>query len=104
MHPAAGKTGTSQDFRDALFVGFTAHLTAGVWIGNDSGKAMNKAVGGGLPAEIWREIMTFAHAGKAPLMLPGTESRSATVPVATAPVPSRTDSNDCSGKSALVRQ
>ena len=91
MHPAAGKTGTSQDFRDALFVGFTAHLTAGVWIGNDSGKAMYKAVGGGLPAEIWREIMTAAHVGKAPLMLPGTESRPAAVPDATAPVAGRAE-------------
>jgi penicillin-binding protein 1A len=71
-HPAAGKTGTSQEFRDAWFVGYTAHLTAGVWIGNDNGKPMNRAVGGGLPAEIWRELMTAAHAGKAPLALPGT--------------------------------
>lgn len=92
MHPAAGKTGTSQDFRDAWFVGYTAHLTAGVWIGNDNGKAMNKAVGGGLPAEIWREIMTVAHDGKAPLMLPGTESRAARVPVAAVPVAGRAES------------
>ena len=91
LHPAAGKTGTSQDFRDAWFVGYTAHLTAGVWIGNDSGKAMNKAVGGGLPAEIWREIMTIAHEGKAPLMLPGTESRPASVPGEAVSVTSRPD-------------
>jgi penicillin-binding protein 1A len=72
QHPAAGKTGTSQEFRDAWFIGYTAHLTAGVWIGNDSGKPMVRAVGGGLPAEIWRELMIAAHAGKAPLALPGT--------------------------------
>jgi penicillin-binding protein 1A len=71
-HPAAGKTGTTQDFRDAWFVGYTSHLTAGVWIGNDSGKAMNRAMGGGLPAEIWRQLMAAAHDGKAPLALPGT--------------------------------
>jgi penicillin-binding protein 1A len=71
-HPAAGKTGTSQEFRDAWFIGYTAHLTAGVWIGNDNGKPMKRAVGGGLPAEIWRDVMTIAHAGKAPLALPGT--------------------------------
>lgn len=71
-HPAAGKTGTSQEFRDAWFIGYTAHLTAGVWIGNDDGKPMKRAVGGGLPAEIWREVMTAAHTGKAPLALPGT--------------------------------
>jgi penicillin-binding protein 1A len=71
-HPAAGKTGTSQDFRDAWFVGYTAHLVAGVWVGNDDGKPMRKVVGGSLPADIWREVMLAAHAGKAPLALPGT--------------------------------
>ncbi len=98
MHPAAGKTGTSQDFRDAWFVGYTAHLTAGVWIGNDSGKAMNKAVGGGLPAEIWREIMTIAHDGKAPLMLPGTEPRTARVPVMSVPAAGRPEGSATSEK------
>jgi len=71
-HPAAGKTGTSQDFRDAWFIGYTAHLVAGVWVGNDNGKPMRKVVGGSLPAEIWRELMLAAHAAKAPLALPGT--------------------------------
>ncbi|MEQ1669770.1 MAG: PBP1A family penicillin-binding protein, partial [Hyphomicrobium sp.] len=71
-HPAAGKTGTTQDFRDAWFIGYTSHLTGGVWIGNDNGKAMNRAMGGGLPADIWRQIMDVAHDGKAPLALPGT--------------------------------
>ena len=70
-HQAAGKTGTTQDFRDAWFVGYTTHMIAGVWIGNDNGRPMKRAVGGGLPAEIWRELMTAAHAGKAPLLLPG---------------------------------
>lgn len=76
-HPAGGKTGTTQDFKDAWFIGYTAHLTAGVWIGNDDGKPMNKAVGGGLPAEIWRLVMQSAHEGKAPLDLPGTMRRPA---------------------------
>lgn len=71
-HPAAGKTGTTQDFRDAWFIGYTNHLTAGVWIGNDNGKPMNRAVGGGLPAEIWQQLMQTAHDGKAPIALPGT--------------------------------
>ncbi|MGL4397194.1 MAG: transglycosylase domain-containing protein, partial [Hyphomicrobium sp.] len=79
-HPVAGKTGTTQEFRDALFVGYTAHLTAGVWIGNDDGRPMNRATGGGLPAEIWRDIMVSAHAGKAPLALPGTILRSRELP------------------------
>ena len=44
--PAAGKTGTSQDFRDAWFVGFTAQLVTGIWFGNDDNKAMDKVTGG----------------------------------------------------------
>ena len=88
-HPAAGKTGTTQDFRDAWFIGYTGHLTAGVWIGNDNTKPMNHAFGGGLPADIWRELMTTAHDGKAPLALPGTTrqmSSPASAPVASSPV------------------
>jgi len=85
-HPAGGKTGTTQDFRDAWFVGYTAHLTAGVWIGNDDGTPMKHAVGGGLPAEIWHEIMLTAHAGKAPLALPGTAPAAPTDPGRHAPV------------------
>ena len=65
-HAVAGKTGTSQDFRDAWFVGYTGHLVGSVWIGNDNGKAMNSVVGGALPAKIWRDIMTAAHADKTP--------------------------------------
>ena len=72
--PAAGKTGTTQDFRDAWFVGYTSHLTAGVWIGNDDGKPMNRATGGSLPAEIWNQVMRVAHEGQAPTALPGTIS------------------------------
>jgi penicillin-binding protein 1A len=71
-HPAAGKTGTSQDFRDAWFVGFTAYFVAGVWVGNDDGHSMNKVMGGTLPARLWREVMMLAHAGRAPRPLPGT--------------------------------
>lgn len=71
-HPSAGKTGTTQDFRDAWFIGYTSHLTAGVWIGNDNGKPMKGAMGGGMPAEIWHQIMEIGHIDKAPLALPGT--------------------------------
>ena len=62
-HPAAGKTGTSQDFRDAWFVGYTAHLVAGVWVGNDDGRSMNRVMGGNFPARLWREVMLLAHEG-----------------------------------------
>ena len=62
--PAAGKTGTSQDFRDAWFIGYTADLIAGVWIGNDDGRPMKRVTGGGLPARLWRGFMSEAHRGK----------------------------------------
>ncbi len=61
--PAAGKTGTSQDFRDAWFVGYTADLVAGVWVGNDDGAPMTRVTGGGLPARLWRAFMSEAHDG-----------------------------------------
>jgi membrane peptidoglycan carboxypeptidase len=72
LHPAAGKTGTTQDFRDAWFIGYTAHFVAGVWVGNDDGRAMNKVMGGSLPAKLWHDTMAMAHEGRAPAALPGT--------------------------------
>jgi len=71
--PAAGKTGTSSDFRDAWMMGFTTEYVAGVWVGNDAGGGMKGVTGGGLPAQIWREVMTEAHAGRRPRDLPGLE-------------------------------
>lgn len=55
---AAGKTGTTQNFRDALFVGYTGGFVAGVWLGNDNGSPMARVTGGTLPAEIWKRFMT----------------------------------------------
>ena len=55
---AAGKTGTSQDSRDAWFVGYRPGLVAGVWVGHDDPRPMDGVTGGGLPAEIWRDFMT----------------------------------------------
>jgi penicillin-binding protein 1A len=55
--PAAGKTGTSQDFRDAWFIGFTRGLVAGVWTGNDNNAPMKKVTGGSLPSVIWHDFM-----------------------------------------------
>ena len=60
LGPAYGKTGTSQRFRDAWFVGWAEGLTAGVWLGNDDGAAMDGVTGGGYPAEIWRRFMVDA--------------------------------------------
>jgi penicillin-binding protein 1A len=69
--PVAGKTGTSQDFRDAWFIGFTSQLVAGVWLGNDDNTPTKKITGGGLPVEIWSQFMKTAHKGKPPTDLPG---------------------------------
>ena len=70
---AAGKTGTSQDFRDAWFVGYTAHLVTGVWLGNDDSSPTKKATGGGLPVEIWSRFMKVAHQGVPVAALPGCQ-------------------------------
>ena len=59
--PAAGKTGTSQNWRDAWFVGFTPDVLTAVWVGNDNGAPMAKVTGGELPAEIWKRFMTVAE-------------------------------------------
>ena len=62
---AAGKTGTSQDWRDAWFVGYTSYLVAGVWLGNDDNSPTKKVSGGNLPVEIWSRFMKAAHRGRA---------------------------------------
>jgi penicillin-binding protein 1A len=59
--PAAGKTGTSQDYRDAWFVGYTGRMIVGVWLGNDDGTPTKKATGSGLPVDIWNRFMRTAH-------------------------------------------
>jgi penicillin-binding protein 1A len=70
-HIAAGKTGTTQSFRDAWFIGYTAHYVGGVWIGNDNGARMKKVTGGTLPAKLWHDIMLYAHRDQTPEPLPG---------------------------------
>jgi penicillin-binding protein 1A len=72
--PAAGKTGTSQDFRDAWFIGYTGHLVTGVWLGNDDGAPTKHVTGGSLPVEIWSRFMRGAHQGVPVASLPGTTS------------------------------
>ncbi len=72
--PSAGKTGTSQEFKDAWFIGYTRQLVAGVWLGNDEGFPMSKDITGGtLPALIWKSFMVRATAGQPVLALPGTD-------------------------------
>ncbi|WP_297102957.1 PBP1A family penicillin-binding protein [uncultured Devosia sp.] len=66
----AGKTGTSQNARDALFVGYTSAMVTGVWLGNDNDTKTTLS-GGNVPANIWSEFMTKAHAGRSPASIPG---------------------------------
>jgi penicillin-binding protein 1A len=60
---AAGKTGTTNGYRDAWFVGFTGNYVGGVWFGNDDYSSTNRMTGGALPAMTWRQIMAYAHQG-----------------------------------------
>ncbi len=73
---AAGKTGTSQDFRDAWFIGYTANLVTGVWLGNDDATPTNKATGSGMPVDIWSRFMKAAHHGVPVAGLPGLDGPS----------------------------
>lgn len=69
----AGKTGTSSDWRDAWFVGYTADYTAGVWVGHDDFTSMGRTTGGSIPAQIWNDTMRVAHQGVENHPLPGYE-------------------------------
>lgn len=82
--PMAGKTGTTNDFKDAWFVGFTGNLVAGVWLGNDDGALTKRVSGGNLPTEIWHSFMTIALKDKQPVGLPGGERFRDSAPVANA--------------------
>jgi len=62
--PQAGKTGTTDDYRNAWFIGFTPYMVTGVWVGNDNNSPMNKVVGGSVPAQIWASFMKKATAGQ----------------------------------------
>lgn len=64
----AGKTGTTQDYRDAWFVGYSSQFVTSVWLGNDDNKPMNHVTGGGLPAKIWHDFMDYIHLPALPPM------------------------------------
>jgi penicillin-binding protein 1A len=86
--PAAGKTGTTQDFRDAWFVGYTADLVTGVWFGNDDDRPMRHVTGGSLPAIAWRRFMLAATQTMPVRPLPDVPA-AALEAAATAAAPSR---------------
>jgi penicillin-binding protein 1A len=69
----AGKTGTSSDWRDAWFVGYSADFVGGAWVGHDDFTSMGRTTGGTLPAQIWADTMRVAHRGVDPHPLPGIE-------------------------------
>ena len=68
---AAGKTGTTNAYRDAWFMGYTGNFVCGVWFGNDDYESTNRMTGGSLPAMTWHNIMAYAHQGIELKQLPG---------------------------------
>ncbi|MCP4934648.1 MAG: PBP1A family penicillin-binding protein [bacterium] len=70
-HASAGKTGTTQSYRDAWFIGYSGYFTCGIWAGNDNNTPTNGVSGGKLPAILWKQIMQLAHQGRPPRPLPG---------------------------------
>src|SRR6202030_2153453 len=79
-------TGTSQDWRDAWFIGYTSHLVAGVWLGNDDNSPTKRASGGNLPVEIWSRFMQAAHQGVPPQPFPGGVWQGSPAPPPTVPI------------------
>jgi penicillin-binding protein 1A len=80
--PVAGKTGTTQDYRDAWFIGFTADYVCGVWLGNDDDTPLNRITGGTLPAQLWHNVMEAAEQGLPVRPLPGQVEPEGQTPVA----------------------
>ncbi|MBM3607487.1 MAG: PBP1A family penicillin-binding protein [Alphaproteobacteria bacterium] len=73
--PTAGKTGTTNAYRDAWFVGFSANYVTAVWYGNDNYRPMNNMTGGSVPAQTWYDIMSFAHQGIELRSYPGADTK-----------------------------
>ena len=69
-HMCAGKTGTTSDYKDAWYIGFTSQLVTGVWVGNDDNKPMKHVQGANLPAPIWHDFMTVAMQGQKNIPFP----------------------------------
>jgi penicillin-binding protein 1A len=97
---AAGKTGTTNAYRDAWFVGFTGNYICGVWFGNDDYTSTNRMTGGSLPAQTWHEIMAYAHQGIELKTIPGLGPQgAASARVAAAPA---TGKGDAAQRPALL--
>jgi membrane peptidoglycan carboxypeptidase len=102
---AAGKTGTSQDYRDAWFVGFSRNLIVGVWVGNDDQAPMKNVTGGSLPARIWREVVSADMRGDRGRIEPYREPIDTYEPeISEAPAAARCDVRACSAAFSSFRQ
>ena len=100
--PVAGKTGTTQDYRDAWFIGFTADYVCGVWLGNDDDSPLNKITGGTLPTQLWHNLMVSAEQGLPVRPLPGQVTPEAEQPVAEGGKPGEKEEDDEGIWSSLV--
>ena len=106
--PAAGKTGTTQSFRDAWFVGFTPDYIGTVWFGNDNNRSMDRVedepiTGGSLPARAWADIMVTAHSNKPVQELPQISLRRTPTTQAAIPEAATSDSNHETALDRLIR-
>jgi len=82
---SAGKTGTTQAYRDAWYVGFTGTYTAAVWMGNDDFTSTRNMTGGSLPAMTWQRLMAYAHQNIEIKPIPGIEHPFVETPIAEKP-------------------
>ena len=71
---SAGKTGTTQSYRDAWYIGFTGNYLAAVWLGNDDFSITKRMTGGSLPAMVWHRLMTYAHENVDLKPIPGIDN------------------------------
>jgi len=89
--PVGGKTGTTDEYRDAWFVGFTSDIVVGVWVGNDDNKPMDQVTGGDVPARIWHDFVTEAeHILKHPAAAPPPALTGSSAEPAVAGAPAKT--------------
>ncbi len=101
---AAGKTGTSQDYRDAWFVGFNRNLIVGVWVGNDDQTPMKNVTGGSMPAKIWKEFVSADTREGGWQSEPVDEPMETTEPeISEGPVPARCDIRACAAAFSSFR-
>jgi penicillin-binding protein 1A len=103
----AGKTGTTNGYKDAWYVGYSGNLVGAVWFGNDDSSETANMTGGSLPAMLWKEIMQFAHQGMELKPIPGVappEPKPATVAKAGAPATAQVAQPSGPGAGHMPRQ